>query len=499
LDFIVFAVYCILVIVLLRKWRWFHIPLFGNWPYVGVLMVKVSVAFYLVHNPIDTFIDGPIFLDESRQLSAVLFESPADFFRLLTGFGENQEIIYTHLRETIHWTAQPDNVFNDSKNLVRLNAVLNLFSFGNIYVNLLFISLISMIGLQGIYKTVTHFTKGGERFLFLLIFLFPSAMLWTATILKEPYLLLGFGLFLYGWLAPHSKKTKIALLLIGTFFLFAIKPYMLICLAPALFAYYLYKWMPRYKLVLTSSILLVLGVVLFSLTTLLPRNLTSALSKKQFNFINLTEGGIWIKTDTNMIVVPKTEEHKFTFRKEHQNRYGWLHQETEGESRKVGAAPLKVKLYPDTTKLYIFHLLDPSGSLIEITPIKNSHSQLIKNIPEALFNVLLRPLPNDPPKKMEKWLFILENWLVWGIVLFGIWKGKQIPSQARSIILTLVIFSLMLALMIGWVTPVLGAIVRYKLPITFALIIIGWLLLYSQKKTTHVKNNLHNRSDSRIW
>ena len=481
MDFIVFAVYCILVIVLLRKWRWFRTPLLGGWPYVGVLMVKVSVAFYLVHNPIDTFIDGPIFLDESRQLSAVLFESPGDFLKLLTGVGENEELIYTHLRETIHWTAQPGNVFNDSKNLVRFNAVLDLLSFGNIYVNLLFISLISMIGLQGIYKAITSLTKGGEGWLFVLLFLFPSAVLWSANILKEPYMLLGFGLFLAGWLVPYSRKRKVVLLFIASFFLLAIKPYILLCLLCAMGAYYLYKWIPRYKLVISSSILLALGILLFSLSTLSSRNLTTMLSTKQFNFINLTEGGIWIKTDTNMIVVPKTEEHKFTFRKEHQNRYGWLHQETEGEIRKVGEAPQKITLYPDTTKLYIFHLLDPSGSLIEITPIKNSHTQLIKNIPEALFNTLLRPLPNDPPKKMEKWLFILENWLVWGIVLFGIWKRKHIPTKQQGLILALVVFSILLALMIGWVTPVLGAIVRYKLPITFAFILMGWLLLYSKK------------------
>jgi len=46
------------------------------------------------------------------------------------------------------------------------------------------------------------------------------------------------------------------------------------------------------------------------------------------------------------------------------------------------------------------------------------------------------------------------------------------------------VFAVVLLLLIGWITPVLGAIVRYRIPAYFALLIAG-LLLYKKKETKH--------------
>jgi hypothetical protein len=184
-----------------------------------------------------------------------------------------------------------------------------------------------------------------------------------------------------------------------------------------------------------------------------------------------------------MIRVPKTEEYKFTFFIEHQNRYGYLNEPTEGHVRIDGEERTLVNLYPSNEKLYVFHLLEPSGSLIPITPINRSHIQLIKNIPEALFNTLFRPLPTDPPSKIEKWYFVLENWFIYALILVGVFiKRTQFNTKQQSFIVFIVVFTILLSLLIGWITPVIGAIIRYKIPIVFLLIGLGWLLLYAKNE-----------------
>jgi hypothetical protein len=484
LEIFLFLIYLSGFIVLLKYYKRFHISFLNGWALPIVFALKASLALYLYYFPISYLFDVPIFLDETKQLAAVLYKSPSDFFSLLTGIGETKSMVLEHLRETIHWDQQPGNVYNDSKNLVRFNTLLYLFSFGYFPINLLWISFISLLGLFVFYKTITHFTTDSKGVLFNLLFILPTSLLWGSSILKEPYLLLAFGLFLNGIFVKRVFKKRLIILLTGVILLLSIKPYILLCLIPALFAIWIYKQLNRYKIILTSTTILFVTVLTWGLTFLSNRNLTEVISLKQFNFINMAEGGIWIKTDTNFIALPKTEESKFLFKMEHQNRIGQLQEPTVGWVKKNGLKQeIRVELIPDSSWLYIFHLLEPSGSLIHITPIHNSSSQLIQNIPQAIVNTLLRPFPTDPPAKIEKWYFIIENWLLFGFLFYAIFKRKRnLRTEQKLLIVLLSVFSLYLTVMIGWVTPVLGAIIRYKLPLIFAIISIGWLLLYGFTK-----------------
>jgi hypothetical protein len=144
-----------------------------------------------------------------------------------------------------------------------------------------------------------------------------------------------------------------------------------------------------------------------------------------------------------------------------------------------------IPLQASEKQWYVIVYSDASGSKIDVTPIRNSPSQLVKNIPEALFNVGLRPLPNDPPKSVFKWYFIFENILLWVIFLFALTKLKT--SRNKEIVILFLISSLIIALFIGWTTPVIGAIIRYKMPVVLSLIAVSWLLLSP-------KNNISDKS-----
>jgi hypothetical protein len=49
--------------------------------------------------------------------------------------------------------------------------------------------------------------------------------------------------------------------------------------------------------------------------------------------------------------------------------------------------------------------------------------------------------------------------------------------KEKEIILGLLLFAIGLTLLIGWTTPVLGAITRYRFPAQMAIVLIGLIIL----------------------
>ncbi|MNU77140.1 hypothetical protein D3C71_667080 [compost metagenome] len=116
---------------------------------------------------------------------------------------------------------------------------------------------------------------------------------------------------------------------------------------------------------------------------------------------------------------------------------------------------------------------EPCGSYIELTPIGNDFGQLIKNIPEALVNASFKPTPGDPGGKL-KYVNFLESCGLFGLLIFGLWRnrGQRTPEE-KNILIFLFTFAIILLVLIGWTTPVLGALVRYRMPAYLALFLIA--------------------------
>ena len=119
---------------------------------------------------------------------------------------------------------------------------------------------------------------------------------------------------------------------------------------------------------------------------------------------------------------------------------------------------------------------EQSQGYIEIEDINDSFSQLLINIPGAIRNCLLRPYISDPGTWM-KYPAIIEMWLVLLFIVYVFLKRRKINEGVRVIIVSLLLFIFTLSIIIGLITPVLGAIVRYRLPITIAIVIIGLLII----------------------
>jgi hypothetical protein len=476
-----FILYSVIVFFLLTQWKRFHHGFANKLLMPGILAFKLVVALVFYYHPIGYLHDGPLFLGESRQLAALFYSEPLTYFKFLTGIGETPEMVMEYMRETIYWD-KPDQIYNDSKSLVRANSLLQILSFQNDQINMLWIAVLNVFGLQGVYRAITSISTGKKTLLFLLIFLLPSTTLWGASILKETYLILGIGFLMEGFFYPSSLKIRMLKLILGSFLLILFKPYILFCVAIGLIAAVLFKLLPWPKLLLTIGIMVSIGFSGIFLSRGTGIDVTEHISRKQHDFINLSNGGIWIETDTCYIGFPMHRLESFNLKFEHENMFVQFKDTITGLVRTHGKANVTTHFEPDTNFHYVLHFLEPTGSQIDFIEINNSLPNLLASSPLALFNVMFRPLPNDPPKKVEKWYFILENWFFLLLLLVAFWRNKLTTTEEWAIVLGLLTFALTLSLLIGWTTPVLGAIIRYKLPIVFAIITMSWLLLYPVKR-----------------
>jgi hypothetical protein len=205
------------------------------------------------------------------------------------------------------------------------------------------------------------------------------------------------------------------------------------------------------------------------------------ISQKQFDFINLAEGGVWLEVKGSAVRIKDSDTvHLQIHEADNKNFYALVSAEVAGEKRVHQEAVENIKIAKSEREFYVLHRLPKSGSYIELQPIDGSFSNLISSIPSALFNAFLRPTPKDPPKSLVKWYFVGETYFILLLLLFALTKIKN--SKHINLIIFLGISSILVALIIGWTTPVLGAIVRYKLPITLSLIAASYLLLFPQKE-----------------
>ena len=198
------------------------------------------------------------------------------------------------------------------------------------------------------------------------------------------------------------------------------------------------------------------------------------LTRKQFDFINVGKGGIHVKTDTCFYFFQSYQYPNIQFKgytaelKNEADAFRYLFGSTQ--------KPVPVHLIPNREKWTVVYKSLGSASYIDITPIDESFQQLIFNIPEALFNAGIRPLPSDPGSKL-KYLSMLEVWLLFAFMGYVIFHRRTLDANSKNLVLGLILFAVFLTLLIGWTTPVLGAIARYRFPAQLALVLVGLILI----------------------
>ena len=417
---VITILYILFIFWVIQKWNFIQIQgikkidfqlAFALKLFVGYLLYWIYTEYYNQRHLADIF----KFYDDSKIISDVFLSKPLDFLQIIFDVNLNQNYFDSNYFINMnHWDSSYNSVLmNESRIIIKINAILNVIGFNNYSFNLISFLLFGYLGIILIIKSIiTQIKINNQRLLFWSIILFPSIIIWTSGILKEPITLLALGFILYGISSISFQKKlvmkPIIIFSIGAILLYMIKFYVFACFIPALITYLIIKRKSTnpIKTVLYTSILILLAILTLSTFTD-QYNPIYLLSRKQKDFIVLAE----------------------------------------------------------------FYR---SGSYFDLPKINNSISSFIQSIPIGLFNGLFRPLPTDIKKSIHL-LPLIENLILYISFITLIVKLKpsmnKIELSAKQIIYPALLFPTLLYTLTGMSTPVIGALIRYKIPGLLFLII----------------------------
>lgn len=476
-----------LLFAILRYFSVFQSDGLNNWSLPIGFILKVLVGFYFLYVYTKIYGNGALsadagaFMRESAILNKVFYTSPIDYFKLLFGLGDQEYLVLKYLGETSHWDAGAQSIISDNRNILRVHSLIQFISRGHPSVHVVIFSFLSTIGIKLIYEAIAIKSLVRKEYIFWSLLLLPSVIFWTSGILKESILFLGIGLFLKGLFRIDNSWKRWAIFILGILLIFNFKPYVLFCAIPAILFFIIHRSMPKHKLMGSAGALMIITAGLFGTSEFIRNKTAEVFSRKQYDFVNVGQGGLHAYGDSC-----------FYFFEAEQIPYLNIENDSVSINRKMTVKiiapgsidePMSTELTPTVEKWFVYFRNDRSDGFIETTPIENSFTQLLLNIPQALKNSLLRPFINDPGSWL-KFPATLEVILLFSFLIYALIKRRELDPVDQGLLWAFGIFVLCLSLTIGWVTPVLGAIVRYRIPAFIALLIIGLILIQPSKKRT---------------
>ncbi len=434
MEFIISCIYIFLFIIIIFKWKIFSVEGLPRKDIATAFLIKTLAALALIWIYSDYYRErhnADIFkyFDDSLIISSSILKNPKDFLSIILGFNNDYEYLHQNYYINMnHWdSSYTSSILNESRLVIRLNAIIGLISLNIYFIHALFFSFLSLIGFVFLVKTLKKiFPKENFRYVFWVLILFPSLLIFSSGILKEPLIIFGLGICTYYFISLFENKnlkTKtIVIFIFSLLLIFKIKFYVFCCFSSGLLMFLSIK-----KTKINPNIILLINIAVLGLLLSMLHFLNTEydpilmISKKQQDFIRLAE----------------------------------------------------------------FY---NAGSLIEIREIQNNFLSFLKAIPNGFLNSLTRPLPWDISSKIHL-VSLFENLIIIGFISYILTKFQKLKSiitkNKYPHIYSVVVFIVFLYCIIGMTTPVFGALIRYKIP-GLIFIIIGLAILF--KKTYKAKS-----------
>jgi hypothetical protein len=357
-----------------------------------------------------------IYFNDAVYLKKLFLTDKEVFWNILTNHNLTSPAVYEKYTQTMYWdSSEVDFLIHEKRLIILLNFLISFISFGNIYIHSMFMAFIGFFGQVAIFRFVKKQSQIKDLYNLIVTFLLPTFLLWSSTILKEPLIIFAMGMLLFysgKWTKKWESKYLIALFVFYILGLF-VKPYVIIALSfpLAIFLFFKFKRQFSFK---KQSLIVVSGILLL------------LLSAWAFKFV-----------DINVF---------------------------EKLSNKQQAFYNTIALVEQTKKV---------GSQIELEKLEPSISSFILNSPKAFSNVMFKPSFADY-RNVFYLPDIFQNIILLILSLIILKKYRKPKTYVFPFLWLSILFIVSLFTIIGLVTPVLGAIVRYKIP---ALIFVFYLLL----------------------
>lgn len=233
------VIYLLLVSWIIFHWKKLHVknirPIYTTSFFILKVFVGWSVGcYYKAHysNGGDTF----NFLLDANTIYSYLFTAPSQFFRIMSGIDTNNVLTTSYLKPLGVWyNSGFDSYYNDARIVVKINVLIRFISFGVYQIHVIWMNVISFIGLRWIYLFFNSGIKKAKVISFL-PFVLPSVLIWGSALLKEPVMIFSVGWFLISvnnCLVKCNRKNDL-LLLFPILFLCFVKIYLLLILLPGI-------------------------------------------------------------------------------------------------------------------------------------------------------------------------------------------------------------------------------------------------------------------------
>ncbi len=428
--------YTFLFIFIIRRMNFFSVenisPNFISLVFVLKVLAGCSLGllytyYYKDRTTADTF----KFFDDSKIISNQLFQYPKDFLEMLTGINGNAPNLDIYYNKMSTWLNK-DVLFNDNKTIIRLNVIFNLFSIGYYYVNVVFINFISFIGLIALFKLFQFYQKDKSKELFAAVMLLPSMLFWGSGLLKDGLLLFALGVLLYSFnklVLLREKQVQ----------------------TPTRFR--TSSGLPINLLAVILSGLLLIFTKLYVIIAILPGLIALYWSKKdgwkrallKFTSIYL----IYLIAAFNIgTVVPKYD--------------------------------VTDLIYWKQKNFCVQAQLTQAKSVIQIPQLQENVFSIIQNSPHATVNLLTRPTITEASSPLMM-MSAFENIFILLVILVCLFSAKGIKRESAALFIFSIIFVILMFDLIGLITPILGAMVRYKVP-ALPFLMFVFISLYDKQK-----------------
>lgn len=462
-----------------------------RWAFVLAFLVKVASGFFLTYIYSSHYTDRSTadifkYYDDAKIIHRALSEKPTDYFSMLSGIG-NDNIYYdtTYYSKMNHWYKRNDfGNYNDNHTIIRLNALIMPLSFGSFHVHTVFMCFISFLGLFALFKFFLSLFNSKSFLIYLIVFFIPSVVFWGSGVLKEGLLLFSVGLLLLSFYELFILKRisfKYGLFFFVSMFLLLInKNYLLVVLIPPLLAFYIAVRFDIKRVFLFFALFHAMLFVLFyiGIKVGLDKKPIVLIVQKQKDFINLSKGGIFLLSNEYLVRLEPEQESAI------------VKQNVDSVTIIPNSIYMSWRLnnFDDTLgiitnveqiKFKVISKLPRAGSLLQEKPIAVTWSAFASFAPLAIYNSLLQPSILKAGSFVES-IASIENLalivFVFVCFVFGDYKNCNKSFLYFSVFSVLIMF-----LIVGYTTPVAGAIVRYKMPALPFMLMIGVNVLCLEK------------------
>ena len=196
MEYLLFVAYLVLFAWLVTKVKFFTRSGLSNPQLIILFLLKVMAGIFygwigLYYGGLAQMQDTWGFHTYGVQEYHLLFQDPQDYFTNLFRDPYQKGISSFFDSSDSYWNDLKGNVF------IKILSILNIFSFGYYYVNVILYSFISLIGPIAIYKVMTDVFPGKKIAIVLATFLIPSFLYWTSGLHKEGFIFLGISLITY--------------------------------------------------------------------------------------------------------------------------------------------------------------------------------------------------------------------------------------------------------------------------------------------------------------